>query len=59
MLLHFGAVDYHCIVYVNEKKAGEHTGGYTSFEFDITKYLVEGENHIAVYAEDDTRDMRQ
>ena len=56
VLLHFGAVDYHAVVYVNEQKAGEHTGGYTSFEFDITKHLHEGENHIVVYAEDDTRD---
>ena len=56
VILHFGAVDYHAAVYVNEIKAGEHRGGYTSFEFDITKLLHEGENHIVVYAEDDTRD---
>ena len=59
VLLHFGAVDYHSVIYVNETKAGEHKGGYTSFELDITKYLQEGENHIAVYAEDDTRNRFQ
>lgn len=31
VLLHFGAVDYHAIVYVNGEKAGEHRGGYVSF----------------------------
>ena len=54
--LHFGAVDYKCTVYVNEKKVGTHVGGYVSFYFDIAEYLVAGENTITVYAEDDTRD---
>lgn len=54
--LHFGAVDYRCTVYVNEKKAGMHQGGYTSFYFDITDLVQEGENTIAVFAEDDERD---
>ena len=26
-ILHFGAVDYECIIWVNGKKAGEHKGG--------------------------------
>ena len=26
-VLHFGAVDYYCEVYVNEKKVGSHSGG--------------------------------
>ena len=38
-LLHFGAVDQYTKVFVNNKKVGEHDGGYTSFFFDITKYL--------------------
>jgi len=56
ILLHFGAVDYHCKAYVNGTLAGEHKGGYVSFSFDITKYLRVGDNEICVYAEDDTRD---
>lgn len=55
-LLHFGAVDHHCFAYVNGKLVGEHKGGYVSFAFDVTAALREGENEIAVYAEDDTRD---
>lgn len=54
--LHFGAVDYRCTAFVNGKKAGCHSGGYTSFSFDITELLSDGENVITVYAEDDTRD---
>jgi len=54
-LLHFGAVDYTCRAFVNGTPVGTHNGGYVSFSFDITDALREGENEIAVYAEDDTR----
>ncbi|MBQ7117704.1 MAG: hypothetical protein IJN88_05785, partial [Clostridia bacterium] len=30
-LLHFGAVDWECTVYVNGKEVGSHTGGYCPF----------------------------
>lgn len=56
VLIHFGAVDHDTYFYVNGKKAGFHSGGYTSFAFDITEYLNEGENIIAVNAQDITRD---
>ena len=52
--LHFGAVDYECTVYVNEKKAGTHKGGYTSFSLDVTDLLAAGKNTIVVNAVDDT-----
>lgn len=55
----FGAVDFHAVVFVNGEKAGEHFGGYISFEVEATKYLHEGENTIAVYAEDDVRNPLQ
>ena len=54
-VLHFGAVDYHCRAFVNGKLVGEHKGGYSSFAFDITDALREGENEIAVFAQDDAR----
>lgn len=56
VLLHFGAVDYRCRVFVNGGEAGSHTGGYVSFQLDITDFVKTGENVITVYAEDDERD---
>lgn len=56
VLLHFGAVDYRTVVYVNGKEVGSHVGGYVSFTFDITDALTTGENTLTVYAEDETRD---
>ena len=55
VLLHFGAVDYHSVVWLNGEKAGEHTGGYSSFTLDITSLAHPGENTVVVYAEDNNR----
>lgn len=54
-ILHFGAVDYHCTVYVNDVCLGSHTGGYTPFEFDITDAVLYGENTVTVFVEDDEK----
>ena len=43
VILHFGAVDYKSKLYVNGKYVGSHRGGYTSFSFDITDKLTEGD----------------
>ena len=51
-LLHFQAVDYECDVYVNSHFVGNHRGGYTSFSFDVSKYLVEGRNTLVVDVRD-------
>lgn len=56
ILLHIGAVDQVATVYVNDKKVGEHIGGYTAFSFDITKYIVEGKNVLKIVAVDDLND---
>ena len=55
VLLHFGAVDYACTVYVNGNKAGCHFGGYSSFVLDITDLLKIGENDLTVNARDNVR----
>ncbi|WP_029905194.1 glycoside hydrolase family 2 protein [Prevotella sp. 10(H)] len=52
VLLNFGAVDRIATVFVNGKKVGSHTGGYTSFSFDITDYLKQGNNTLIVGAYD-------
>lgn len=53
LVLHFGAVDYKAKVYVNGKKAGEHEGGYTAFEVEITPFVKVGKNRITVAVHDD------
>lgn len=55
ILLHFGAADYCCVVWLNGEKAGEHRGGYSSFTIDITEFAREGENNLVVCVRDDGR----
>lgn len=55
VVLHFGAVDYEATVYINGQRCGSHKGGYVSFCFDITNYVIEGKNTVTVHAVDDTR----
>jgi len=60
ILLHFGAVDFDCRVWVNGKYIGRHTGGYTPLQFDITDEIEVGrENLLVVYVEDDVRSGMQ
>ncbi len=54
-VLHFGAVDYECTVYINARKVGSHRGGYVSFSMDITDYVTEGNNTVTVFVRDDER----
>lgn len=49
-LLHFGAVNYEAIVYLNGEKIGKHEGGFTSFQFDVSASLKDGENFVVVKA---------
>jgi len=52
ILLHFGAVDWQCAVFVNGTQVGEHKGGSDPFTFDITNFLLasgEQELQVAVY----------
>ena len=54
--LHFGAVDYYAIVYIDGKEFARHWGGTSSWECDITKALADGKEHSLVLAvEDDLR----
>ena len=46
--LYFDGVYNECTVFVNGISAGEHKNGYTSFEFDITDLLIDGDNLITV-----------
>ena len=58
VLLHFGAVDYECRVWVNNHMVGSHIGGQTSFSFNITEALhKKGLNIIRVEVKDYPQDL--
>ncbi len=46
--LDFAGVFHTAEIYLNGNYVGEHRGGYTGFEFDITDYVRQGENTIAI-----------
>jgi beta-glucuronidase len=46
--LHFGAANYFARVYLSGAKLGEHEGGFTPFDFEITKSVREGDNFVVV-----------
>ena len=42
VVLSFGAVHHRAVVRIDGTVVGEHVGGYESFEFDVTSFLVPG-----------------
>lgn len=46
LFLYFGAANYKAIVYLNGEKLGTHTGGFTPFDFEITRKVKPGENVV-------------
>ncbi|MBN1851727.1 MAG: PQQ-binding-like beta-propeller repeat protein [Pirellulales bacterium] len=54
VLLHFGAVDWECTIWVNGSRIGNHRGGYDPFHFDITDALKDGDNELVVSVWDPT-----
>ncbi|MDF9800989.1 beta-glucuronidase [Catalinimonas alkaloidigena] len=46
--LYFGAINYKAQIYVNGEHVASHTGGYTSFNCEITEKLKEGDNLLVV-----------
>ena len=54
VILHFDAVYYAASIWINDQKAGDHEGGYTPFNLDITDQLKKGENTIALSVNNNT-----
>jgi beta-glucuronidase len=46
VFLHFGAANYFTRVYLNGAKLGEHEGGFTPFDFEVTGKLRDGDNFV-------------
>lgn len=57
VILHFGAVDFECIVYINKCFVTTHIGGNSSFSVDITDYLNYENEEIVVYVKDPSEDQ--
>ncbi len=56
IVLGFGAVNYHCRVFVNGILAGEHRHGFIPFEFDISPHVKAGaDNCLAVLVDNIVR----
>lgn len=59
-LLHFGAVDWQCDVYINDQLVGSHNGGYDPFSFDISAALKKkGDQKMVVRVWDPSDDGPQ
>ena len=55
LLMHFGACDWHCTVYVNGRQVADHRGGYDAFTADVTEALrPAGDQEVVVAAYDPT-----
>ncbi len=61
LLLHFEAVDYRAMVWLDGTLVAEHEGGYTPFAADITEVLREGatDHELVVRAHDDPGDLEK
>ena len=57
IILHFGAVDYACRVWVNGNFVKEHVGGHVSFEVEITDVIHQASNEIRLEVSDPVRDL--
>lgn len=48
VFVYFGAANYRTVVYLNGEKLGDHEGGFTAFQFEVTSLLREGGNFLIV-----------
>lgn len=59
VLLHFGAVDWQCDVFIDGARVGTHKGGYDPFSFDVTPYIKKGALNLLIRVWDPTDDGPQ
>lgn len=55
VFVHFGAANYQADVYLNGEKAGQHEGGFTPFNFEVTRLVRDGDNFLIVKVDNKRR----
>jgi beta-glucuronidase len=55
LFVHFGAANYQADVYLNGEKVGQHEGGFTPFNFEITKLVRDTGNFLVVKVDNKRR----
>lgn len=55
IFVYFGGANYEADVYLNGKKLGTHTGGFTPFNYEITSILRQGKNSLVVKVDNKRR----
>ena len=55
LFVYFGAANYLSDVYLNGQKLGRHEGGFTPFNFEITKLVREKDNFLVVKVDNKRR----
>jgi beta-glucuronidase len=55
LFVYFGAANYVCEVYLNGEKIGQHEGGFTPFNFEITRLVRPTGNFLVVKVDNKRR----
>jgi Beta-galactosidase/beta-glucuronidase len=55
LFVYFGGANYLSDVYLNGEKLGRHEGGFTPFNFEITKLVREKDNYLVVKVDNKRR----
>ena len=55
VMIHFGAVNQICDIYINGNYALHHIGGYLPFYINATQFVHEGENELVVIVENEPK----
>jgi beta-glucuronidase len=58
VFVHFGAANYNASVYLNGEELGQHEGGFTPFDFEITD-RVRSQDNFLILRVNDTRGKEQ
>lgn len=55
LFVYFGAANYQAVVYLNGEKVGQHEGGFTPFNFEITTLVRDTGNFLVVKVDNQRR----